>query len=290
MNLIQVVLPIFLIIALGAFLSKVKKLNLDPFIFIIMYITAPALIISSIQKSEIKITGFFSMFIYSLIVALSLWLISSIILKLFKIKEKGIQLPMMVGNSGYLGFPVALFAFGVLGLSYAVVYSAVDTIILMSLGIYIASHKNSFKEIFKVPLIYAVIIALFFNLINYKLPNLALTPLDMIGQITIPLALMVLGYRLIKIKIKDVKKALLASLFKIGVGFILALSIVNIFSLTGIVKNILILQAAMPSAVLTMILCQKYKRDADLVASVILISTLLSIITIPLVLWFLSLY
>ena len=287
MNFIQVVLPVFLIIALGAFLSKVKKLNLDPFIFIIMYITAPALIISSLQKSGIQIKEFSTMIMYTLIVIFSLFLISAIILKLFKIKEKGIQLPMMIGNTGYLGYPVALFAFGALGLSYAVIYSSTETVILMTLGVYLAHHKNDFREIFKIPLIYAVILALFFNIINYKLPVLLSTPIDMVGQITIPLALMVLGYRLTKIKVKNLKKAFLASLFKIGIGFILAISIVSIFSLTGIVKNILILQAAMPSAVLTMVICHKYKRDSDLVASVILISTLMSIITIPLILWFL---
>jgi len=288
MNILQIVIPIFLIIALGAFLSKIKKLNLDHLVFIIMYITAPALIISSLQKSNIQIKEFISMTIYTALIVLSLWLISTVVLKLLKTKQKGIQLPMMFGNSGYLGFPVSLFAFGVVGLSYAVIYSSIETIILMSLGIYLANKKNDIKEIFKIPLIYAIIFALFLNIINYKLPNILLTPIDMIGQITIPLALIVLGYRLTEIKVKDVKKAVLASFFKMGIGFILALSIVTIFSITGTIKNILILLAAMPSAVLTMVICYKYKRDADLVASVILISTLLSIITIPLILWFLS--
>ena len=288
MNIIIIVLPIFLIIALGALLGKIKKLNLDSFIFIIMYITAPALVFSSLQKSEIKIAEFFSMIVYVLIIILILWIISAIIIKLTKTKEKGLQLPMMFGNTGYLGFPVALFAFGVIGLSYAVIYSAIETIALMSLGIYLAHHKNDFREIFKIPLIYAIIIALLFNIIKYKLPSLILTPIDMIGQITIPLALIVLGYRLTKIKVKQVKKAFLVSLFKMVGGFIIALSIVTIFSLTGLIRNILILQAAMPSAVLTMVICYKYKRDADLVASIVFISTLLSIITIPLILLFLS--
>lgn len=253
-----------------------------------MYITAPALIISSLQKSNIQIKEFFSMAIYTAIIVLSLWLISTLVIKISKTKQKGIQLPMMFSNSGYLGFPTALFAFGVLGLSYAVIYSSIETIILMSLGIYLAHQKNEIKEIFKIPLIYAVIIALILNIINYKLPNILLTPIDMVGQITIPLALIVLGYRLTQIKITDVKKAFLASLFKIGTGFIIAILIVTIFQITGTTKNILILLASMPSAVLTMVICHKYKRDSELVASVILISTLLSIITIPLILWFLS--
>lgn len=253
-----------------------------------MYITAPALIISSLQKSNIQIKEFLSMAIYTALIVLSLWLISTTVLKLLKTKQKGIQLPMIFGNSGYLGFPVSLFAFGVLGLSYAVIYSSIETIILMSLGIYLANQKNDIKEIFKIPLIYAIFFALFLNIINYKLPEILLTPIDMVGQVTIPLALIVLGYRLTEIRITDIKKAFLASFFKMGIGFILAILITTLFSITGTIKNVLILLATMPSAVLTMVICYKYKRDADLVASVILISTLLSIITIPLILWFLS--
>lgn len=287
MNIIAIVLPIYLIIAVGVLLGKVKKLNLDSFVFIIMYITGPALIIASLQKSDIQMAEFSSMMIYTAIIVLSLWLISTVIIKLSKTKEKGIQLPMIFGNTGYLGFPIALFAFGVIGLSYAVIYSAIETIIIMSLGIYLAHHKNDFREIFRIPLIYAVIIALFFNIINYKIPSLLLTPIDMIGQISIPLALIVLGYRLTKIEVTSLKKAFFASVFKMGVGLIIALVIISVFSLTGLIKNILILEAAMPSAVFTMIICYKYRRDPDLVASVVLVSTLLSIITIPLILWFL---
>jgi predicted permease len=287
MNIIEIVLPIFLIIALGAFLGKIKKLTLDPYVFIIMYITAPALIISSLQKSEIQIKEFFLMALYTAIIVILLWLISTLLLKFLRTKQKGIQLPMIFGNSGYLGFPVTLFAFGVIGLSYAVIYSSIETIFLMSLGIFLASHKKDIKEIFKVPLIYAIIFALILNIINWKIPEFILTPIDMVGQITIPLALIVLGYRLTKIKIKDTQIAFLASIFKMGTGLILALILIAIFSITGVMKNVLIIIASMPSAVLTMVICHKYRRDADLVASVILISTLLSIITIPLILLFL---
>jgi predicted permease len=138
-----------------------------------------------------------------------------------------------------------------------------------------------------VPLIYAIIFALILNILNFKLPEVMLIPIDMIGQVTIPLALIVLGYRLTKIKIKDAQKAFLASIFKMGAGLILALLLISIFSIEGVLKNVLILIASMPSAVLTMVICHKYRRDADLVASVILISTLLSLISIPLILLFL---
>jgi len=87
MNIIEVVLPVFLIIGLGVLLGKFKKINIDPFIFIIMYVTAPALVISALQKSEIKIIEFSSMILYTLIIVTALFLISKIIIKILKVKE-----------------------------------------------------------------------------------------------------------------------------------------------------------------------------------------------------------
>jgi len=195
---------------------------------------------------------------------------------------------MTIGNTGYLGYPVALFAFGIAGLSRAVVYDMIGSLFLFSLGIYIIHRKNEIKEIFKIPLIYAVVIGLVFNLLKIPIPEIIFKPIEMIGMITIPLALLVLGYQLTEIKINSAKIAFLASLFRIIGGFLAAMLIINIFSITGLVKNIVLIQAAMPSAVMTMILTAKYKRDASLVASIVLITTVLSIFTIPLILWLLS--
>lgn len=290
MNLLQVVLPVFLIIAAGSIIGKYKKIDIQPFINLIIYIVGPALIFSSIIKSDIDLTDFLTIALSSMSIILTLALLVFLILKTTKSKKIGLYLPMTIGNTGYLGYPVALFAFGIAGLSRAVVFDVTGSLFLYSLGIYIVHHKNEIKEIFKIPLIYAVVIGLLFNLLKIKTPEVIFKPIEMIGMITIPLALLVLGYQLTKIKISSTKIALLASLFKIVGGFLIALTIIKLFSITGLVRNIILIQAAMPSAVMSMILCQKYKRDEDLVASVILISTLLSIITIPLVLWFLSIY
>ena len=191
---------------------------------------------------------------------------------------------MTIGNTGYLGYPVALFAFGLAGLSRAVVYDMIASLFLFSLGIYIIHKKNDIKEAFKIPLIYAVVIGLFFNLFKIPVHDILFKPIEMIGMITIPLALLILGYQLTEIKISSAKVAILASLFKIVGGFLIALLAVKLFSITGLTKNIIILQAAMPSAVMSMILTAKYKRDASLVASIVLITTVLSIISIPIIL------
>lgn len=191
---------------------------------------------------------------------------------------------MVFGNTSYLGYPVALFAFGMDGLSRAVVYDMINSMIIYSLGIYIVHQKRELQEPFKIPLLYAVVIGLAVNLLHIHIPDALFNPIEMVGMITIPLALLVLGYKLTEIQITGAKIASLASVFRIGGGFVVALLIIKLLALEGLVSDIILLQAAMPSAVMGMILATKYDRDASLVASVVLITTVLSIISIPLIL------
>jgi len=284
----QTVIPVFLIILVGYIIGRFKKINIQPMIDLIVYIAGPCLIFSSISRSDINLADFFTIALSAAGVILILAFLVFVILKAVKSERAGLYLPMTIGNTGYIGYPVALFAFGIAGLSRAVVYDMIGSLFLYSLGIYIIHHKNELKEIFKVPLIYAVVIGLLFGLLKIPVPEIIFKPVEMIGMVTIPLALLILGYKLTEIKISSAKTAAFASLFKILGGFLAALLIVKIFSISGLARNIILLQAAMPSAVMSMILTAKYNRDAELVASVVLITTVLSIFTIPLILWYLG--
>jgi len=285
---LNVVLPVFLIIVIGFVIGKHRKINVQPFINLIIYITGPALIFSSIVPSDINLNDFGIISASAIGIIAILGVITFIIFKITKTKKVGLYLPITIGNTGYLGYPVALFAFGVAGLSRAVVYDMVNSLVLFSIGIYIIHKKNDWKEIFKIPLIYAVLLGLAFNLFKIPVNEIIFKPIETIGMITIPLALLVLGYQLTQIKITSAKTAILASIFRIVGGFLAALLIIKVFDISGLVKNIILLEAAMPSAVMTMILTAKYKRDSSLVASIVLITTVLGILTIPLILLFIS--
>jgi len=282
--IIQTVIPIFSIILVGYIIGKLKKIDVQRFINLIVYITAPCLIFSSIATSDINLTDFTSIAVGALAILLFMVTFAWLTLKLTRSDKKGLYLPMVFGNTSYVGYPVALFAFGVDGLSRAVVFDMINSILIFSLGIYIVHHRNELQEAFKVPLLYAVVIGLVVNLSKITIPQVLFLPIELVGLVTIPLALLVLGYKLTEIKISTAKIVILASAFRILGGFLVALMIVNLLSLDGLVKDIILLQAAMPSAVMSMILAAKYQRDASLVASVVCITTLLSILSIPLIL------
>ncbi|HID20014.1 MAG TPA: AEC family transporter [Methanophagales archaeon] len=284
-ELIQTVIPIFTIILVGYAIGKIKKVDIQSFIDLIVYIAGPCLIFSSIVGSDINLTEFTTIAVAALAIIFSMALLALLVLKIAKSDKKGLCLPMTFGNTSYLGYPVALFAFGMDGLSRAVVYDMMNSLVIFSLGIYIIQHRNELQEAFKVPLLYAVVVGLIVNLLKIPVPQGIFKPIEMIGMITIPLALLVLGYKLTQINIEAAKIACLASVFRILGGFLVALVIINLFSIDGLAKDIILLQAAMPSAVMAMILASKYERDASLVASVVLITTVISIITIPLIMY-----
>lgn len=285
---IQIILPTFLIILVGYAISKVKRLRFDvqTLLDLIVYIAAPALIITSIARSDINLIDFATLAGAALTIILIMALAAFLIFKITQSDKKGLYLPMVFGNTSFLGYPIALAAFGIDGLALAVVYDMMHSLLIYSLGIYIVQQKNEIREIFKVPLLYAVVIGMVLNLLKIPIPDMLFAPVELIGMTAIPLALLVLGYKLaeMKINLSVAKIAVLASIFRILGGLLLAISIISLFSIEGLVRDIIVLQAAMPSAIMALVLATKYNRDASLVAAVVFITTLLSIISIPLIL------
>jgi hypothetical protein len=284
--LVQTVLPVFSVILVGYAIGRVRRVEVQHFVDLIVYVAAPCLIFSSVSRSTISLTDFTLLAGAALAIIFCMSALAFLILKLTRSSTKGLYLPLVFGNTSYLGYPVALFAFGMDGLSRAVVYDMMNSLVIFSLGIFAIQHRNEIREVFRIPLLYAVVVGLAVNLLHIPVPELVFKPIELIGMITIPLALLVLGYKLTEIKLSAVGTALLASLFKIGGGLLVALAIVHLLALDGLAKNVILLQATMPSAVMGMILAAKYNRDASLVASVVFITTVLSVISIPLILAF----
>jgi malate permease and related proteins len=287
--ILNTVVPVFLIILLGYAIGKFQKgINVQPIIDWLVFLTTPCLLIANLSKTEISLADFSTTFLSGLaIITLQAFLVF-IILKITRSSKTGLLLPMVTGNTGSLGFPVMLFAFGQAGLSNAFIYDLAGTIYMFTFGIYVLHHKNDIREVFRLPILYAVIIGLVLGQLKIEIPEMLFRPIQMVGNISIPLSLIVFGYQLARIRLSTLKIASLSALFKIFIGFALAMLMVTVFNITGVSRNIIILEASMPSAIMSMILTQKYNRDADLSASIVLIATLISILTVPLILLFVT--
>jgi len=162
---------------------------------------------------------------------------------------------------------------------------------MFTLGVFITSAKHwreSIKEVFRVPPIYGALLGLVLNLFNVTVPELIIKPLDFIGLMAIPLVLLVLGYNISKVKITSLPTTLLSSFLRVGIGLVFGFLAVNLFNLTGLLRSIVILDSAMPAAAISSVLATKYENEAELVSSVVLITTIASLVIIPFLLYVLS--
>lgn len=287
LKVLSVVFPVFCIIGLGYLFARFKKISLEPVIEILLYLTIPALVIASLSKKPLVTADLAVVALAAFLVVAGTGLISFIYLSAIKRRElRGFYLPAMFMNSGNMSFPLALLAFGPEGLAVAILYYIVISLLVYSLGIYIAKGKGGFAEMFKLPLIYASALGIGLNLAGIQLPSPVFTTFEMLGAATIPIMQVSLGYRLHSAKLAYPGISAAGSLIRIVGGFSVALLVVCIFGIEGLNKKIILLSSAMPSAVINFVVSHKYKVDSDLVASTVAMSTLFSVISTPvLLLW-----
>ncbi|MDH7500278.1 MAG: AEC family transporter [candidate division NC10 bacterium] len=284
--ILAAVFPVFFIVALGWLFAKVKHINLGAVSEILLYIATPCLIFSSLIKNEVVVTDFFTIALSVLSVASGCGLATWIFLRLSHLDCRGLYLPVMFMNAGNMALPLALLAFGSQGLSRAVVYYVISAFLTYSLGVMLVSPQGHLSEVFRLPLLYAAILGILFGLLRLPLSPILIKPFEILGGAAIPLMLLSLGYRLHSTNMNSPQVALVGAFLRIGLGFGLAFLFVSLFRLQGPTRSVILLSSSMPSAVVNFILAQRYERNAELVASVILISSLLSMVTTPLILSF----
>jgi predicted permease len=279
------VIRVFLLIAAGFVFAHWKKISLSSVTEIIVYLGTPSLVFTSLVGKPLY-AGDLAILVSGIgAIYAGVGLLIHIYFRLFRFHSRGFALPAMFMNAGNMGLPLALFAFGEAGLQRATLLFVICTFLQYSLGIYILQGRGNWSEIFRLPLIYAALAGLAFNLWQIKLPEILLQPLAMLGQATIPIMLISLGYRLHEVESLEWGHALGGALVRVIGGFAVATLVVHLLGAQGVNRQVLLLYGALPAAVINFILTEKYRQDPALAASIVVISTGLSLVTIPLVFW-----
>jgi len=285
LKVLEVVFPVYCIIGLGYLFARFRKISLEPIIEVLLYLTIPALVISSLSRKKLVLDDLAVVSLSAVIVILATGLLAFIFLTVIKKRDlRGFYLPVMFMNSGNMSFPLALLAFGPDGLTVAILYYIAVSLMVYSLGIYIAKGKGGLAEMFRLPLIYAAIIGISLNLGEIRLPEPVITTFDMLGAATIPIMQVSLGYGLHSARLAYPGISLAGTVLRIGGGVAIAWAVVTLFGIEGLNQKIILLSSGMPAAVINFVVSRKYKVDSDLVASTVALSTLASVITTPLLL------
>ena len=288
-KLFEVLFPVFFIIGVGYFIGK-KKPNLDT-TFITDYSSnfgAPALFIFAITSSGVTYSIFAEYFLYSLIAIICFSIIGIIFLILMK-KDCVRELPpFILPNTGNMGIPICLFAYGTLGMGVAAAISSVVVLLHFTLNIFLASKKFDISLILKSPTSYAVLVAVIFLYFELDMPKVVLNTVMLLGYTMIVLVLMSLGISLTQLKVFSFKNALISSVGRVIIGPLVGFALIKIFNLSGFAAGALLIQSSMPSAILTYLIADMYspKETVDNISSMIVVSTLMSLITVPIVVFF----
>ena len=288
-KLFEVLFPVFFMVGIGYFIGK-KNPKLDTS-FITNFaanVGSPAMVFYAITTTGVTFSMFIEYFLYSLI-AIFAFAIAGIIFLIFLKKEIIRELPPFVlPNVGNMGLPICLFAYGDLGLGIAATISSLVIFFHFTINVFLASKKFSLKLLLQSPPVYAIIISIIFIYYEIDTPVFLVNTTMITAYTAIFLILMSLGIALTRLKVFSFKSAFISSICRVFIGPIIGLGIIKMFNLSGFAAGVFLIQCAMPSAVLTYLIGSMYspKKNVDSIASMIVVSTIMSFITLPIVVFF----
>jgi len=282
-----VVLPVFLIAALGYLFGKKKKIDLSSVNEFVIYLATPALILSSLSHDNIELSLAATVFASVCIIVGVTSVIGYLTIKKMGLPIKVYLSSILFANTGNMGLPLILFAFGETGFYIGILYMVSTTVLHYSVGIMILNYDKSPLEIFKLPLIYSAVLGLLISVADIHIPIAIDRAVHLLGEASIPTMIFALGYKLSEVRLNEVGRSFLFGGMRVLVGVMAGVLVVWIFKLEGVVAQVVILQSAMPPAVFNFVLAEKYNQDSKTVASIILAGTIISIITTPVILAYL---
>ncbi len=283
----HIVLPVFLIIAVGFLFGKIKRVEVSPINDLVLYVAAPCLILSSFSSPAMDFLFVARVFGFFVSVSALCLAAGFVMVKVLKLSRPTYLPTMIFANNGNMGLPLVLFAFGEEGFQIAVVCMVAMAMLHYTLGVALVSPRGAVSEIFKLPLIYSAVAGMWINFGGYEMPLFLDRAVSLLGDIAVPGMMFILGYRLSRLSVSGLWVSSLFGCSRIALGFFAAFFLVPFFGVSPLAEKVLILQCAMPTAVTCLVLAEKYGVEPDKVASVIAVGTAVSFFVLPTVVLYL---
>lgn len=192
--------------------------------------------------------------------------------------------PLVFANTGNMGLPLSLFAFGDAGLALALCVYAVVAVVQYTLGIALWSGELSWSGVLRTPLTLAALLAVAVIAADWPVPRWLLNTTELLGGLAVPLMLLSLGISIGELRIASLRRSFAIAALRLGMGCVLGFGLAALLDLEGAARGVLILQSSMPVAVINHLLAGRYGRSPDEVAGAIVVSTALSWLLLPLLL------
>ncbi len=278
-------LPIFVITGGGYLLSRIYHLSQDTLVKVIVDFLMPMLIFHALYTSDIRADLVLDLAGVTTFIVASLLLLSLGYARIFGADARQFIPPVIFMNSGFLGIPLMKLWGGMAAMNLIVIYDQIQTVYIFSLGIMIVTGGFSFrgmKQMVKSPILWAIFLGFGFRFFNVPLPVSLLTTLEFGGSAAPPLAALALGVSLGETSFHFNRHLFAGLLLRIGGGFLCGLAGSVIFGLEGMNRVVVLVASSLPSAVFSSVLPMRYGVKADFAGTMVVVSTVLGIITIPL--------
>lgn len=278
------IIPVVVIVLIGYAYGRWRQPKMETVNQLNMELFVPLLIFSVLASKSVDILDYLPLAIGATIIVLGSGILTWPLCKLTGINSKTFVPPMMFTNTGNLALPLVLLAFGEAALPAAIVVFIVEMVLHFTLGFYILDRHAKVLNRISIPTIIATFAGLLVGLTQTQLPEIALIPLDMLGEIVIPLMLFALGIRMQDVTTNDLGIGVAAAIWCPLTGLVIAYALQPFLGLDPMQWSVFLVFAALPPAVLNYMVAERYNQEPTRVASIVLIGNLGAIAWMPLAL------
>ncbi|SDK71457.1 AEC family transporter [Billgrantia gudaonensis] len=283
-QILATLLPVFLIAGCGTLYGRFRTPNISNLNTLNMELFVPMLVFAVLADGQAPLEEYVKLAWAGAVVVLGSGVLLWPLVRRLGLEARTFLPPMMFNNSGNMGIPLLLLAFGEAALPAAVVLFIVEMMLHFTVGLYMLDPRTSLRRLLRMPIVLATIAGLTVNLLGLPLPGWLLEALHMLGGVCIPLLLFALGVRMLDVDFSDWKTGLLGAVLCPLSGLLLALPMILWLDLTGLQAASLWVFAALPPAVLNYLVAEQYRQEPHTVASLVLIGNLGSLAVMPVVL------
>lgn len=252
-----------------------------------MNLGAPCLVFVGLLGLREDISAMTTFMFAALVAIIILLIVAAIFVYLTGLPRRGYIIALSSSNCGNMGIPLSLFAFGNIGMSYAIAFYVVGSIFQYTVSLLISHGNMKASELLRLSLLWGILAAGFFIATDTEPPKWLMNTTELLAGIMIPLMLLALGASLARLQVIKLGKIATIGALKMIAGIGIGIIVADWFGFTGIDRNVMILQMSMPVAVFSYLLAARYNRNPDEVASLIFVTTLMSIALVPVMLIFL---
>ncbi len=287
------ILPTYLVVGCGFVLERTLHLDKRTLSRLAIYFLTPALVFTSLMNTEVSPLQVGSILLAVALVTGAMVALALVVGRLLRWPSRevdGLVLSVAFINAGNLGLSVALFAFGEAGLELATIYYVGTNLAVNTLGAFFAARGNggarlALAKLLRLPGLYAFALAIVLRSLQWQLPGLLMKPIELASRATVPIMLTMLGVQLAQTRIAGrIKDVSLAVGLRLVGGALAGLAVAPLLGLSGLARDVVIMQSATPTAVNSSMMAIEFDADPDFVSSTIFASTLLSSITLAILL------